>query len=84
MKLSLEWTKGLSDKDTTALSESFNTSYHLFEQLQGLIDVKLLALTKERTDRKTFESPAWGEYQAYLIGQEKALLDLKTLITLRE
>lgn len=83
-RLSLEWTKGLSDLDAKSLTESVESNYHIIEKIQGILDAKLRAITKERTEKSTFELPAWSEYQAYLLGQEKLLIDLQTLLTLRD
>lgn len=82
--ISLEWTKGLSPEDAKTLTEQFEHNYSLFESLQGLLDARILAISKERISRNSFEVAAWSEYQAFLNGKELALLDLKTLITLRD
>jgi len=83
-QLSLVWTKTLNPEDVEKLISQAHEDYLIIRRLKEIIAEDIENLRKKALSETAFDKPAWSEYQAYLNGQQKALIDLQTLLTLRD
>ncbi len=78
-KLSVLWTKGLTPKQKEDFETAFRGSSMFREKLTEIIDGFLAGIDTVET---SFDNPNWAYRQANLVGQRKALNDIRNLINL--
>ena len=81
MKYSLKWTANLSK---TVEKENFKNNLSgsklVLDRLKEILDKDLETSVSEASSRKTFDIPNWSEYQAYLMGKQAYINQLKDLL----
>lgn len=82
--ISLEWTKGLEDKEKARMEELVRHSTILLSQLKYIIDDKLDVLERREVDFTTYENPAYPMVQGHINGKRASLLEIRRLLDFLE
>lgn len=81
MKHSLQWTSHLPKKmDKENFKNHLSSCSLVMERLKDILDHDLVTNILESSSKTTFETPNWSEYQAYLMGKQAYINQLKALL----
>jgi len=78
--MNLKWFKGLSKQQEQELRGDLVLARPSFARLRVLLENELEASISEMGNKDNFFMPAWSEYQANKLGEQKALRKLINLI----
>ena len=84
MKLSLEWFSGLKPAAKNELKSQVIGSRNVLERLSEILEGRLKASQTASWRKTTYEMPAWSEYQADQLGEQRTLQSIIDLVTLTE
>lgn len=74
MRLDSRWTSHLkSQKDKTEFRNLIVAAHRIFERAQQILEQDLDASLKKSSSEEAFDKPAWAEYQASMLGEQRAL-----------
>ena len=80
--LSSYWLKGVNEKDKEELKQSILLASIPLNRLKEIIKEFLEVSTKESRKADKYELPAWSEYQADKIGEQRAYEKIIKLLEL--
>jgi len=81
MKSSVRWTAHLPKiPDKTHFKSQLGTAQQVLERLRTILDEDLKTSVVESSSKTVFETPCWAEYQAYLLGKQAYITQLKALL----
>lgn len=75
------WTKGLVGQKREEMEREFAASAHLRERLATILKEKIEAKRTKKVSEDEYANPNWAYKQADLIGYERALGEVISLIT---
>ena len=78
--MNVKWTKGLDKQQTIEMKTNFIESRLTRERLKKILEDELDGSIKEASSKEHFFMPAWSEYQASLLGEQRAYRKLINLI----
>jgi len=73
MRLSSQWTNGLPPKDKTEFKKRIVASRDVLNRLKKMLEEDLQASLKEAAKEDNYSLPAWSEFQAAKLGEQKKL-----------
>lgn len=83
MKVSKHLYSHVDQEDQEVYRDRLIRNSDLFDQVVTLIEGKTTTARKKQLSDTSYDSPAWSEKQADLNGYQRALEELKLLLTIR-
>lgn len=75
------WTAGLTKEEANEVRSSFDAAAFLRKRLSDMLEDKINSQRKESLSKAKYENASWAYYQADVIGYERALNEVISLIS---
>ena len=76
------WWKGLKEEEKAELRKQLTSSKPVLDRLIKILQENIETIDSSLDGAASFETPAWAEKIAHLLGQRKALKKIKEIITI--
>lgn len=81
MKYKTAWTKGLVGQKREEMERELGATALLRERLQVIIDEKIETRRAKKVSEEEYANPSWPYKQADAVGYERALREIRSLLT---
>ena len=78
------WTSGLDKENAREIELMLKNSERVFERLTYIFDQKMKASIKKQGSNSAYDKAAWPMFQADAIGYQRAINELKEILTKRD
>jgi len=82
--MQLRWVKGLPEKDKGVMKARIMESHDVLAQLTVLLNEDLTKSYADMAATSSYERPAWAEYQASKLGEQKYIRKIIELLNIEE
>ena len=82
--MNLRWFKGIPEKDKGVMKARIMESHDVLTQLTILLNEDLYKSYADMAATSSYERPAWSEYQASKLGEQKYIRKMIDLLKIEE